>query len=683
MLQSEGLACDSSAYITAIDPIKPLGVLSTLLFSAEYLFPVMSPTPENHDGGAIANLQQAEIIYARERDKRIRSDGNAQYINLSNFEKLPHAAKDPWIHVDRGVPDNADLLNQQHRILIIGAGYGGLLAAVRLLQMGFSLDDILLVDAAGGFGGTWYWNRYPGLMCDVESYIYMPLLEETRYMPKHKYAAGTELRQHALNIAAQWKLDTRAVFRTTAKEMMWLDDDKCWKVELVRHYDSSEQPVTIRADFVLLFSGLLNTPKLPNIPGIEQFRGHMFHTSRWDYDYTGGSPEQPALINLKDKKVAIVGTGATAIQAVPQTAKWAQHLYVVQRTPSAVDVRGNRKTDPEWWEHEVISRGKGWQRERMENYNAFLSGAADGIVDLVQDAWTSLKTYCTIIGGPSNLDPDFLSVVKSRDLTRQNWIHQRVDDIVHEETTAKYLKPWYPTWCKRPCFHDEYLQAFNNDNVTLVDTDGKGITRFTEDAIVVGENEINVDAVIFSTGFRLGVLHSPADGAGMSIIGRAGKSMAQKWLDGVATLHGMMSHDFPNLFFPGAKQGGGSPNYVYLLDQVAQHIAFVMDHSLRGAGGLQEKISIEPSIEAEEAWSRKIMSQARAFAGVQGCTPSYFNREGAKVEDPNAIKNSARSPPWGGGIGQFIKIVEEWREKGDLAGLEIAKAGSDLPSSKM
>lgn len=617
-------------------------------------------------------LETTLDIYNRERAKRLRQDGNAQYVDIPHSDRYARFGEDPW-H-DPVELDTTPLLDvADHHILIVGAGYGGLLFAVRLLQAGFSLDDLLLVDAAGGFGGTWYWNRYPGLMCDVESYIYMPLLEETQYMPKQKYAAGTELRDHANRIARQWGLHQRAVFRTTATRMTWNDQHMHWTVQLTHKNDGRERKVSLQSDFVVLATGLLTIPKLPVVPGIEDFRGHIFHTSRWDYRYTGGSPENPAMTQLTDKKVAIVGTGATAIQAVPQLAKWCQRLYVFQRTPSAVDRRDNRPTDPEWWEREVVARGKGWQRERMENFNAFVSNVSPKpSVDMVGDGWTSMPSYSAVIGGPMNFEPDYINTLNKMDLARQERIRQRVDDIVQDRRTAASLKPWYQSWCKRPCFHDEYLAAFNREDVTLVDTDGKGIDRLTGKGVVVGETEYEIDLIVMSTGFNVSGVTSPASRGGMTIEGRDGRSMEEKWRDGMATLHGVVSHDFPNLFYPGPNQTGVAANQVYVLDQLATHIAYILSSAVKRAGPGQ-KIAVEPSREAEEAWTNEIVSRARALGATASCTPSYLNQEGqaGKFSSVEEAMKAARMSPWGEGILDYVRVIEEWRAKNDLEGLEV------------
>ncbi|EON62364.1 hypothetical protein W97_01586 [Coniosporium apollinis CBS 100218] len=401
--------------------------------------------------------EQVQQKYVEERDKRFK-----------------HLTNDPWLDPHSPAKGPRLTTGARVKILVLGAGYGGLLFAVRLLEAGFKAEDICIVDSAGGFGGTWYWNRYPGAMCDVESYIYIPLLEETGYMPAHKYAYGPELRKYAEMLAEKWRLEGRTVFRTVANEIRWDDVGK---------------------DFVIAESGLLNYPKVPLVPGLDAFKSHCFHTSRWDHRYTGGSPVDPALTNLKNKRVGIIGTGATAVKAVPHLAKWAKELYVFQRTPSAVDTGGNRPTDAEWW-----------QKQRRENFSAFVSNVSPPpSIDMVADGWIIMPSFNALVGGPAAAQVTlekvaaYVASLHALDFPRSERIRARVDEIVKEKTTAESLKAWYPGWCKRPCFHDEYLQSFNLPHVTLVDTDGRGVDRLTDHGVVVGDSEYDLDLLILGT----------------------------------------------------------------------------------------------------------------------------------------------------------------------------------------
>ncbi|MGI4813465.1 MAG: flavin-containing monooxygenase, partial [Janthinobacterium lividum] len=253
--------------------------------------------------------------YRQERDKRLRPDGNAQFVKVEG--DFSHLIDDPY--VEPGFSREA--LQDEVEVLIVGGGFGGLIAGARLRDAGF--QDIRIVESAGDFGGTWYWNRYPGAQCDIESYIYLPLLEETGYMPKLKYSFAPEIREHAVRIAKQYDLYRNVLFQTQVKTMQWQEAEDKWLITTHRND-------RFKAKFVIVSGGPLNRPKLPGIDGIQNFKGHTFHTSRWDYDYTGGDTTGN-LHKLADKRVAIIGTGATAIQCVSHLGRHAKQLYVFQR----------------------------------------------------------------------------------------------------------------------------------------------------------------------------------------------------------------------------------------------------------------------------------------------------------------------------------------------------------------
>ncbi|KAJ5437503.1 hypothetical protein N7445_006047 [Penicillium cf. griseofulvum] len=607
-------------------------------------------------------LQETQDRYDVERKKRLRPDGPTQYVGLTD-ESTNN------FHLNGNITIDNNLLQQNKvRMLIVGAGFGGLLFAVRLLQSGFlRATDILFVDTAGGFGGTWWWNKYPGSSCDVESYIYMPLLEETKYMPSKKYADGPELREHANRIAGQWKLSERALFQTTVKNLAWNSEDRQWTVNITPH---GQSPTSIQSDFVILATGLLNSPKLPKLDGLETYMGKVFHTSRWDYDYTGGSQSSPAMHGLQDKTIGFVGTGASAIQAIPHLAQWAKKVVVFQRTPSAVDLRHNHSTDRTWWT-KMIQGGPGWQRERMENFNAFVSDENPlPNVDLVDDGWTKMQSFSVLIGSPSGLDPDHLKRMHHLDLHRQEAIRHRVEATVTDQATARDLKPWYPGWCKRPCFSNNFLTAFNQSNVSLVDTNGKGIRTVTNRGILANGQEYDLDAIVFGTGYSLG---GSADLGDLTITGRDNQILQEKRQKGLNSLHGVITNGFPNLFFPGPYQTGASVNQVYVLSQLAVHVA----HIISEAGKLASErnpfttgFTIEPSSHSEKEWTTKILMRARALGGVLNCTPSYFNLEGLEFEDQEALQ-AAQSSIWGEGIKSYVQEIEDWRNTGRLAGLDI------------
>ncbi|KAH7232720.1 flavin-binding monooxygenase-like family protein [Fusarium solani] len=609
--------------------------------------------------------------YEEERQKRQRSDGLAQYIDPAKSEKFKHYTADPWVEADQKnrtqplpPPPVAD--GGHAKVLILGAGYGALLFAVRLLETGvFKANDIVFVDAAGGFGGVWYWNRYPGLMCDVESASYLPLLEETGYVPKDRYAYGTELREYAELVASKWNIQGQGLWHSTIRDSTWDETNSNWvHILSKKKSDGPEETLTVRSDFYVLIPGWLARPKLPRIPGLVDFGGHIFHTARWDYNYTG-------------QKVAFLGTGATGIQVVPQLAKWCKKLYVIQRTPAAVDVRGQAPIDPAQWLQDTAE--KGWQRRRRENMAARLSNYPDVREDLVGDGWTSFPSLSGLVGGPAsgNLTEktveDYVKSLLALDFPRQEGIRSRVSAIVKDPAVAESLKPWYPGWCKRPCFHDEYLQAFNNPNVELIDTDGKGVKLCTKAGLVAGGKEFDVDLLILGTGFEPWTAGSPAYCANVTVKGRGGIDMNQKWSDGVGTLHGAFTRGFPNLILPGTTQAGPTVNIVHAMDVTAQHVAYVLSEASRQQAANRKKILVEPTAEGEAEWVLKIIRGAYAFGTLSICTPSYTTREGemTSVHTPEEQMKLATGSMWAKGMIDYTQYLEAWKASGDLKGIEV------------
>ncbi|OQU98078.1 hypothetical protein CLAIMM_03909 [Cladophialophora immunda] len=624
--------------------------------------------------GAAQAAMKVQQKYDEERQKRRRPDGDAQYVDLALSEQFKHYREDPWL--DERSETVTIGYGEHVKYLILGAGCGGLFFAIKLIKAGISASEIRIVDSSGGVGGTWYYNRYPGLMCDIESYCYLPFLEEMDYIPKHKYAYGYEIRKYLNAVADRYRLSDTAMFRTKINTLVW-DERSCqWKVGMTKERNSgSPVEIDVTADFVIAASGVLLHPKLPAVSGIENFEGASFHTSRWNYSVTGGSEDNPALDKLAGKRVGIIGTGATAVQAIPHLAKHAGHLVVFQRTPSSVDIRGQHPTDKGTWTSTVASH-PGWWRERNLNLAAHQSGAAQpSDIDLVNDQWSTCLSYRGLLGGPdppSSMEeiPAFVAHLYALDLPRAERIRQRVDEIVADKKTAQALKHWYSTWCKRPTFHDDYLSCFNLPNVDLVDTDGKGVDRLTATGAVVGDKEYPLDILIFSTGFRAPGIGSPGFRASMKITGRNGKDMDAKWEEAVATLHGTMTHDFPNFFMPGPFQAAATGNQNFTLDIMSNHVAHIITQAQARHPG--QKIVIEPTKDAEEMWSGEVVKRSMAFAAMAGCTPGYLNGEGIMDTMPMEVKmKAARMGIWGEGIGHFMVTIEAWEKAGQLEGLEV------------
>ncbi|MFF5075949.1 flavin-containing monooxygenase [Actinoplanes sp. NPDC000266] len=566
-------------------------------------------------------LEWLRSRYRRERDRRIRDEGNAQYRRASG-----EIATDPYTERTERSP-----LTDRVEALVIGGGFGGLLAGARLRQAG--VRDLRMIDEAGDFGGTWYWNRYPGVQCDIESTVYMPLLEEVGYVPKWRYAPGDEIRGHAVAIAKQFELYADALFHTKVTELRWDDDTAEWTV-------TTDRGDVFRTRYVVISSGTLTQPKLPGIPGVDEFGGHIMHTSRWDESY-----------DLTGKRVAVVGTGASGIQVIPQIAERASQLYVFQRTPSSVDVRDNRPTDPAW----AAELKPGWQRERMENFLTLVTGGHVG-EDLINDGWTATaalqRQMLTGTVDPTISDEDRAFLDERADFRKMDEIRARVASVVEDPETAEKLKPWYRYMCKRPTFSDNYLPTFNRPNVTLIDTaDSGGITAMTPSAVVAGEQEYEVDCVVLATGFETGI--SGVLSGTLPVYGRGGLPLLGHWRNGPRTLHGFASHGFPNLFHMGSLQNAAAVNFTHVLQEQATHIGeLVAEASRRGAH------RVEPTAEAEEAWVATIRETApNNFDFQSECTPGYYNGEGK----PRPVNNS-----FGPGPVVFHDLLRTWRASGGM-----------------
>ena len=500
------------------------------------------------------------------------------------------------------------------------------------------------------------------------------------YKRQRKYTDAAETLDYFKVLSDKFSLKENALFQTEVNEVKWISDEKLWFIKTNRQ-DS------IKARYVIHANGFLNRPKLPAMKGINDYQGHTFHTSRWDYAYTGGN-SNGNLNNLRDKKVAIIGTGATAVQCVPHLAAGAKKLYVFQRTPSSIDERNNSNTDIDWFN----SQKSGWQKERKENFEGFLTGNFTD-KDLVNDGWTEI--FRTILGGlikngPSKLvllswvltapfyknfykvglrtyiRNKFMNFVTREDINKKveivdfqkmEKVRARADALVNDPKTAESLKPYYRQLCKRPCFHDEYLQAFNNDNVELIDTDGQGVKELSAEGIIHDGKEYKVDCIIFASGFEVGTDYSRR--CGYQVSGIDGMTLSEKWKDGLATFHGIHSKGFPNSFFYGPGQGPMTANFTHSLDEQSAHVAYILKQ-------LDKKNMkyVEASEEAESDWINTIISKARNMQSFQeACTPGYYNNEGKPNTNP-------ANNTYGGGALEYFKLLKDWRKNNKLQGLK-------------
>ncbi|MEN2739556.1 NAD(P)/FAD-dependent oxidoreductase [Microbacterium sp. X-17] len=578
------------------------------------------------------DIEAIRTKYEFERSRRERSDPRTLYRSATG--EFAGFASDPHVPVvDR------DPVTSHVEALVIGGGIAGLSVAVHLREAG--IEELRILDVGGDFGGTWYWNRYPGLRVDIESHIYVPMLERTGALPSMRYAPGYEVRGLLHQLARNFDLYRDALFHTRATGVTW--ENGVWRIE-------TDRGDSFTATYVIVATGGFPNPKLPNIPGIEDFKGKIFHSSRWDYSYSGGSETEP-LTGLEGKKVGVIGTGATGVQIVPEVAKYADQLYLFQRTPSTVSFRGNQKTDDTW----AGTTEPGWQRRRMDNFLDIVTGA-NPEEDLVNDGWTAIwpllhrhntGTYISPYKGEiRELYEEYL------DARAMNAIRDRVDEVVDDPATAELLKPWYRFACKRPTFTDLYLPAFNLPNVELVDTaDFGGPTRLGENSIFVGDKEYPLDLLVVATGFDVG-LTAVMSGA-LPVIGRKGRSMLEVWGGGPRLFHGYMTHEFPNFFQLGPMQSANAVNFSHVLQLHGEHVT-EMIRAAKNAGAA----FIEPSAEMEDAWTAEIAATVEpeadaALAFRIHCTPGFYNGEG---------KYRGRSTEFAPGPVQLQALLADWLE---------------------
>lgn len=585
--------------------------------------------------------------YAEERGKRLREDNLEQFQGFAALRAIDDI--DPYSE-----PIERDAIAAEHDVLILGGGFGGLLAGGYLTQQG--VTDFCIVEQGGDFGGTWYWNRYPGVQCDVESHIYLPLLEETGFLPTQRYADGDEIFEYARRIGRHFNLYRAALFQTSATSAKWSEDAQRWEIR-------TDRGDVLTARFVVRANGPLNKPQFPRVPGIADFKGAMFHTSRWDYEYTGGN-QHGGMTNLRDKRVAIIGTGATAVQAIPFLAEDAAELFVIQRTPCFVGPRDNRPTDADW----AASLKPGWQQRRHHNFNSLVNGHPQE-ENLVGDLWTTILTAVTgqhLVEAP--LDTlaleDQVALAEIADMQIMRTVHARIEDIVEDPATAEALKPWFGAVCKRPTFNDEYLQSFNRPSVHLV-ASPDGIEGFTETGLVVAGEHYEVDCIVFATGFETG--SSTADRYGYDVVGRNGVSMQEEFADGAKTLHGFFSIGFPNFIELGLSQNAYVVNFTYMLDRKARHAARVIGHALD-----RDIATIEPYDDAQADWVQRTRESglARLFY-LATCTPGYYSGQGD-------LQRGFFGDVYQHSEIEYWDMIDKWWESGSFEGLRLKSAELEL-----
>ena len=577
----------------------------------------------------------------------MRPDGNDQYLEPTG--RFSYLLDDPYTE-----PFVREPLTDEVTVAVIGAGWSGLVTGARLKQAG--IDDVRLIEGGGDVGGAWYWNRYPGAMCDTAAMVYLPLLEETGYMPSKKYVFAPEIFAHAQRIAKHFGLYDNALFSTQVTKLEWDESISRWII-------STSRGDRIRARYVTMGTGPLHRPKLPGIPGIESFAGHDFHTSRWDYDYTGGDTNRTPMTNLADKRVGIIGTGATAVQCIPYLACDCGELFVFQRTPSSIDIRNNHDIEPDWF----AELKPGWQQEWLSNFVTLQTGGfADQ--DLVMDGWTDItkrirdRVVADMGAGAQFNQETMMRAYELSDDEKMSEIRDRVDVVVNDPQTAAALKPWYRQLCKRPCFHDEYLLAYNEPGTHLIDTDGKGVDRIDETGVWVGDTHYELDCLIYASGFEVGTETSRR--SGFETVGRDGLTLTDKWADGMLSLHGIHVHGFPNLFIVGIAHGANLiSNVTHNLTEAGETIATTIRHAL-DTGATE----IEVTAQAEQDWVTYVTSVVRGLRSNPDCTPGYYNNEGRDTGRREQL-NAGGHPE---GAVAYFRYIADWRSSGTFTGLQFS-----------
>ena len=601
----------------------------------------MSKTEQNLPAINKAALRQK---YLEERDKRLRADGNEQYLRVAG--RLAHYLEDPYTPLTTRAP-----ITDHVTFAFVGGGFAGLVTGARLVEAG--ITDVRIIEKGGDFGGTWYWNRYPGAQCDTASMVYIPLLEETGHRPSEKYAHAPEILEQCQRIGRKFGLYDQALFHTEVSAIDWDESRSVWII-------GTNRGDAFTAQFVGMGTGPLHVPKLPGIAGIESFKGHSFHTSRWDYDYTGGDPNGGLMERLADKRVAIIGTGATAVQCVPHLARACRELLVFQRTPSSVDVRANAPIDKAWFETIATP---GWQQRWLQNFTDNQTGG-NAQEDLVQDGWTDLsrriREKIMDLSREQMTPQNMMAAYEDSDYEKMEEIRARADTLVHDRDTAQKLKAWYRQLCKRPCFHDQFLQAFNTPGTRLVDTDGKGVESITEKGVVVAGVEYEVDCIIYASGFEVGTEYKRR--SGFDLTGRNGVKLSEHWANGMRSKHGIHVHGFPNAFFVQPTQGANLiSNVPHNLTESGKTIATIV----RQARDAQAR-EVEVTKAAEDAWVALLLTGAGRMIGSLDCTPGYYNNEG---QDPGPrVKLNVGYPA---GASAYFKYIDTWRSAGSFEGLEF------------
>ncbi len=470
-------------------------------------------------------------------------------------------------------------LAEECDVVVVGAGFGGLYALHLLRQEGFDAKGL---ERASGVGGTWFWNRYPGARCDVESLQYSYSFDtdlQQEWEWSERYAGQPEILEYAEHVANRFDLDSLIDFNTNVEAATFDEALNRWTI--------ATSQGTYKAQFLIAATGCLSTTNLPNFEGASEFKGDVYHTGQW--------PHEP--VDFSGKRVGIIGTGSSAVQAIPVIAEQAAELFVFQRTPNYSVPARNQPLDPAVQTHTKQNYGELRQAAREERSgivsvfppNDDSAKEADSLEfqNRMDERWEEggfgfYRAYADIgVDGTSNERV-------------AEYVRSQIARVVDDDATARLLAPTNTIACKRPCLDTNYYETFNLDHVTLVDISSSGLDSITPTGLSANDREFEVDALIFATGFdaMTGALLK------MNITGKGGRTLAEAWSAGPRTYLGLGVPDFPNLF---TVTGPGSPSVLTnMIMAIEQHVEWIRDClvSLRKEG----HETIEASPQAADAW---------------------------------------------------------------------------------
>jgi cyclohexanone monooxygenase len=513
-------------------------------------------------------------------------------------------------------------------VVVVGAGFAGLYMLYRLRGLGFS---VRVYEQGGGLGGTWYWNRYPGARCDIESMQYSYSFSEELQQEwnwSERYASQPEILEYANHVADRFDLRRDISLNIRVERADFDEATKTWNVAIS---DSR----LVRAKFVVLATGCLSNARMPDIKGLPHFKGQVYHTGQWPHER----------VDFADMRVGVIGTGSSAIQSVPMIASEARHLFVFQRTPNfSIPARNAALTD-EAREAFRTNYPEIRRFAREDTRNGIYNELPDrGVFDDGENARRARYEDRWIKGGLAFLVTyNNLILDKAANDTAADFVRGKIAEIVGDSATAKRLQPEnYPFGSKRLCVDTDYYATFNRPNVTLVDIRPNGIKEILTNAVRAGGRDYEIDALVLATGFDA----MTGSVAKIDIRGCGGITLNQKWAAGPKTYLGLMSEGFPNLFLI---TGPGSPSVLSnMIVSIEQHVDWIADclTFMRDRG----QAMIEATTEAEEKWVAHVNEVANMTLYPQA--NSWYM--GANIPGKPRI-----FMPYIGGVGAYRRICDE------------------------